>query len=233
MSKSHYDATATLTLKKITPVIKALFGELDDPGKVAESAELREVYLNYIAEDTIICWDVQGLADLCKSLGLPPKTNVCDYYGTLKEALALLGTHFLGEASNEEPWSVLVRSVLSDYSGDTADLKLVFELAKFLDDGHGLQSFLMEGCWHSRKPRMGEFGGDFVFVGRNFSQVQSTSDGGAAASNLDKALAKPAGAQQEAASLVIAQVRELLQGITDEAKRTEVLKLLTTALSTW
>jgi len=48
MANNYYDATGTLTLKKVTPVIKALFGNLeldpDYPGKVAESAEVLKVY---------------------------------------------------------------------------------------------------------------------------------------------------------------------------------------------
>ena len=170
--------------------------------------------------------------DLCELIGLSPQTDGRDDSEILESVLSLLGSHFLGEVSEEDPWSLLVKSVLADYANETdADLQLLFALAKFLDDGHGLQSLLMEGCWHSSKPRLGEFGGHFVFVGKNFSQAQDTSSGSTAAAALEEALAKPAGAQEAAAELALEHVKELLEGITDEAQRTEVRKLLTMALS--
>lgn len=211
MAQNYYDATGTLELSKVTPVIKALFSGF----KLDESyPENGEAYIALITEDNAPNWDDirEALAELADGLGVPP-SSVDDGYSGQLHALC---KYFSDEA--DELVSELTGANDSVWVGD------LFEIAQKLDDGHGLKAVKFEGAWHCNKPRLFEFGGDGLYLSKD-CHIDSSST---RAITVGKALqaALDGNDLDKAAELVLAQAKLLLGGIRDEGKSREVTQKL-------
>jgi hypothetical protein len=158
MANNYYQMTGVLTLERVTPVIRALFGgfHLDAhyPGK-------GHAYIALTDDDYSSCWDdiIGELFKLAASLGVLPQEKEED--ADAKTVLSALAAHF--HVDEDEA----LRNLIEQYRfEDCADLNTLFLLATLFDDGHRLAAIEFEGCWHCSKPRLFEFGGDACFLSR-------------------------------------------------------------------
>lgn len=147
MANNYYEATGTLVLDIVTPVIQALFGGFKLGAKYPGDGECYIATLSEVNEPN---WnDIrQALAALARERGLAPPEGVHDDADAWLRALcADFG------AQDDKLASEIAGFEDSVWVGD------VFQIAQQLDDGHGLKAVKLEGCWHCSKPRLFEFGG--------------------------------------------------------------------------
>lgn len=210
MAYNYYDATGVLVLDQVTPVIKALFGafklDADYPGD-------GEVYIAKIAEDNDPTWmDVrEGLVDFATSNG-----GIAISESATDEAIikALLGRY----GCNEYP------ALFSIDEYDSVEPSELFELARILDDGHGLRAIKFEGCWHCSKPRLFEFGGSGSYIGLQYSGFGSSNDPIAFGHAIDKALV--ANDTVGAAAVIRERIERLLDGVVVSEKKDRLVAAL-------
>lgn len=209
MSNSYYDMTGVLRLKKVTPIIKALFGGLcldpDHPGD-------GEVYFCQISESNSQSWDdvLDELDDVAQSLGIEVPSD--DDEPEADRLLHALAKHF-GATANEALQSLIEGSTFDNDS----DLDSLFVLAQAFDDGHGLKSIRYEGCWHEDKPRLWHFGGNGGLISQSLTIDGSSSGVLRLADEMASALE---GQDVQAATEALERhVRYLLGGIDTDATR--------------
>lgn len=211
MSNHYYDATGVLVLNRVTPVITALFGDfnLDEtyPGE-------DEVYIARMSESLDPQWDDirDNLVELAYQLGRP---FPADEEPSIQSYLGLLAKQFSAE---DDPH---LRHLLKAHRfEDGAELDVLFFIASCLDDGHGLQALRIEGCWHSDKPRLFEFGGNGMFISRDITINSSSSYALELGHDLHKAI--QAGDVDDAAARIALETVCLLAGIGDDATRDSI-----------
>lgn len=140
MSHMRRDESGYIVLTEVTPVITALFRgyDLKEPtlcdGRMVADFEIP-------GEDAFRDWDKVGFAlgELAEGLGLdlPEFSDV-----TIAEYLYLLGAHFgAGNASAARLGDFIKHTDFSDRAG----AEKMFDLAKLLDDGHGLTAMEISG----------------------------------------------------------------------------------------
>ena len=175
MSNNYYDATGVLVLDRITPVITALFGgfNLDEtyPGD-------GETYIARTSEGSDPQWDDirDNLVELAYQLGRPfPE----DEEPSIQSYLRLLAKHFSAESDPQ--------------------LDHLLRAHRF-EDGHGLRAIRFEGCWHSDRPRLFEFGGNGMFISRDVTVYSSSTRALELGQDLHKAI--QAGDLDEAAARI-------------------------------
>lgn len=165
MATNYFDATGVLSLEQVTPIIHALFGcfDVDDawPGNGA-------AYITWSTDSGGPQWNevLLGLIDLAARLDLPSS----DDEPTVKSVLVLLAAHF-GAAQDAE----LMRLIEQHVFEDAVDLATLFFIAVRFNDGHNLVALSYEGCWHSSKARLFEYGGDGGFLSREFCMSTSSA----------------------------------------------------------
>ncbi|MCW3660290.1 hypothetical protein ACVSNE_00190 [Pseudomonas aeruginosa] len=216
MANNYYEGTGVLMLDRVTPVIKALFGDfaLDEnyPGN-------GQAYIARIAETNDPQWsDVfDGLEDLAAQLSVPmPEDEGSDDEGLpIPQVLERLA-EFFGGSKDEE-----LANLIEHYNfEDGADLDALLLIATCLDDGHHLTAIQFEGCWYCSKPRLFEFGGDGCYLSREVQVVRASSQVLQLGDQLRKAILA---ADAEKASAVIAmEAGSLLAGIHDGQFRMNV-----------
>ena len=163
MSNNYYDATGVLVLDRITPVITALFGGFNLDATYPGDGE---TYIARISEGNDPQWDDirDNLVELAYQLGRPfPE----DEEPSIQSYLRLLAKHFSAEGDPQLEHLLKAHR----FEGD-AELETLFIVARCLDDGHGLRAIRFEGCWHSDRPRLFEFGGDGMFISRERHRLQ-------------------------------------------------------------
>lgn len=211
MSKNSYDATGVLVLDAVTPVIRALFGgfKLED-----RSTQVGQVRITRPTELNQPFWEDVNLAlvELCDDLGLEINGGT----ESIEECLSVLATQF-GVDKDETLIGIIKRSKF--FNGEV-NLKLLFDIAVRLNDGHGLKSLKLEGGWHSNRPDLSEFGGSGQFVSNEYAQTCSSNDVIAFGEKLQPKLAS--GDVKECAELVLDEVTSIFSGIRDARQRAEV-----------
>jgi hypothetical protein len=219
MANNYYDMTGILRLSRVTPIIRALFGdyELDETYPGNGSA-----YIANISESTSLSWDNvrENLEDLVQEYGLslPEDAEDC-----IEELLYLLSEHFKQDGDEE-----LGNFIEHNTFEEEPSLFELFMLASKFDDGHGLHSIHYEGCWYCSKPRLFEFGGHGQYIGKHFSLGRSSNDALTLGEALDTAVA---GQDAEAVvSALDAELDRLLAGIASEQFQADVRKLLAAKL---
>ncbi|AZD86811.1 hypothetical protein C4K14_3989 [Pseudomonas chlororaphis subsp. aureofaciens] len=211
MANNYYDGTGVLLLDTVTPVITALFdGYKLDPTYPGNGA----AYVALIAEDNSPQWiDVRdGLEIVAKqhqlSLGDGEERSLTDL-------IELLATHFQTTQS-----SVLHDLLSNEELDNEPNLYSLFVIAQVLDDGHGLRAIEWQGCWHSSKPRLSEFGGDFFYNSRSLRLSGNSSTWLELARTLEAALL--ADELDDAARLITQSVGRVFAGVNDTAIRVEL-----------
>ena len=214
MANNYYDATGVLVLERVTPVIKALFGEfhLDEtyPGN-------GQAYIARTSEANNPLWDDvrENLADLAIQLGLIVPGQEGE--PAIETLLRTMAAHF--KADHNEELETLLEHHSFEGEGE-ADLEVLFLLANCFDDGHHLEAIQFEGCWYCSKPRLFDFGGEGCFLSREIRISTTSSQALRLGQQLRNALL---GADIEEASKLLAQeTANLLSGVSDESLRSSL-----------
>lgn len=216
MANTYRDMTGVLQAKKITPVIKALFGDCD-----LEEAEKGEGTIGFrlMAEGNSQTWDgiISSLASMAEDLGCE-KSAFSEGEDEKVNAEALiwaLAKHF-GKDDDEELASFVEQCSFED----DASLDAVFLLARLFDDGHELKSMQYEGAWHCDRARIGEFGGFGGFMGKEIFVSGDSSDWIDLGESLERALSNCE--VHKAADKLRTHIGKILAAIADDDMRTEV-----------
>ncbi len=211
MSNNYYGSTGVLVLKNVTPVITALFGAFNlDESQPGDG----QVYIASMSESDEPTWDEihDGLASLASDMNLPLPDPADE---SIQDYLRLLAQHF-GTADDVAFNKLLEKH---DFEG-SAGLGAVFALANHFDDGHGLKAMKLEGCWHSDRPRLFEFGGDGLYLSRNVRYSVDSSSAKVFGSDIDQALAH--NDLDAAAKHLALQVEKILGSVVDTGTREQL-----------
>lgn len=209
MSNSYTTWTGMLVLKQVTPVIKALFSEFE-LGKGESSATA--VYIACVAEQTSPSWDniAEELDTLCASLGV----NIEQQAG-IGQLLAALAGHF---HCAEDP--KVKGAIEAVETSESVGIEELFVLAQHFDDGHGLKSIEMEGAHFCDKPRLYEFGGYGMYLGKHFDPTISSHRASSLGALVNDAI--EAGQIDKAANGLHDHFDYLLQCVVDPAVRQQI-----------
>lgn len=222
MANNYYDLTGVLRLTQATPVIHALFGGMDlDP----EHPGNGEAYICQMSESTSQSWEdvLEQLDELATALGVTPEP-AAEGEDDADALLWALAKHFKGDG--QEAFAALMEGSTFD---EEADLESLFVLARAFDDGHGLSAIVYEGCWHSDKPRLFEFGGDGGFIGPQLSMSGTSTLFMQLGENLEAALLK--GSVAEATAHLVRHLEQLLGGLDSAEYRQQLKAGLAVALA--
>lgn len=217
MANNYSDTTGVLVLTKVTPVISALFGpfklDADYPGD-------GRAYIGKIDEDNVPSWGdiLDGLGVLVETLVLKLPDGQEE---TIENFLNLLAWDF---ESDDEGFKDLIRDFDANHDlEDDAELDFLFDIAKYLDDGHGLSAMMLEGCWYCDKARLFEFGGYGDYHGANVSVTGNSSSILRLGESLDKAL--QSGNLEAGAKLIHEQVKNMVNVTNPEVREALTSKL--------
>ena len=213
MANNYFDMTGVLRLTQVTPVIKALFGGMDlDP----EFPGNGEAYICQMSESTHQTWEdvLDQLDELATALGVTPEPAAEDE-DDADALLWALAKHF--KSDGQEAFAALMEGSTFD---EDADLDSLFVLARAFDDGHGLSATLYEGCWHSDKPRLFEFGGDGGFIGQRLTVSGTSTLFMQLGESLEAALLN--GSVDEATAHLVRHVDQLLAGLDSAEYRQQI-----------
>jgi len=212
MAHHTTEGTGVLRLTAVTPVIQALFGgyalDASHPGE-------GQAYIWKSTDEGYATWeDVAGnLQDLAKELGLAED----EPHLSIPDLIELLAKHYAKGESVDLP-------KLDPEIEDDAHLDELFEIAKVLDDGHGLVSVEMQCADYCNKPWLGEFGGHGFYMGRGVVASSGAHTAVLVGKKLDEAvLAKDIDASVE---ILRKQLAETLNWISDPEVKLEVAKRL-------
>jgi hypothetical protein len=212
MANNYCDMTGVLKLKKVTPVIRALFQayalDASYPGN-------GESYIAEISEDSNNNWDtvLEDLTVLASTLGLSMDDQQTDAPWDVLQPLA---KHF-----GKQNASCLAKFNSTNlHPSDIAELDDLFEIAHVLDDGHGLSQIVTETAWYCSKPRLFEFGGGGCVFGDYVRFARNSSESASLGARLDQALSEKN--IKRAAQLIQSDVALVLKAIIDPVVRGKV-----------
>jgi len=202
MSNCYYDATGTLKLKEITPVIKALFGVF-----CVEKYDDTTAYIKQESEGNSVNYDCM-IGEISDEMEIDPSDTA--------DAMLIAMAEKLGK--KDEVAALLGEGQLDP--NQDADITFLFNLAQIMDDGHGLTEIEMEGAWHGSKMRLGNFGGSGEYVGKRFVLYTSSSQAARTGQTISKLIAEANLAA--VAEELRKQFEQVLSGISDDKARAEV-----------
>lgn len=160
MAQNYFNTTGEITLKELTPIIRALFVELE----VSKTVDSENVFtIGMHTDEGSYTWEaiLPALAKLV---------------GGAEDALFSEVVQQLAKSINKELSNNIVGllKVIDEDLNSTYNLTELFELAIFLDDGHGLDSINEQTGYGCSKHLLYEFGGDGQFLGKEFSYFESS-----------------------------------------------------------
>lgn len=211
MANNYDDSTGVLVLSRVTPVIAALFGAFNLDGSYPGNGQ---AYIARMSESNEPTWDdiAEGLDELVGSLNL---ANPEVFDKSVAARLKVLACHF-GAAEDDVVKNLIEQG---EFEGE-ADLGALFDLAQRFDDGHGLSAMSLEGCWHSSRPRLFEFGGTGVYFSRSFRYSVRSSEAGQLGVDIDEALAE--NDLDTAAARLMKEVDGMLDSVQDDRVRDQL-----------
>jgi hypothetical protein len=212
MADNYAEGTGVLVLKKITPVIEALFGGFDLGSAPNEEGEV------YLAknDESGCSWEFIGeqLKSLVEQLKLSLPEDAED---EIEEYLYALASHFKQDG-NCELWNFIENC---DFEITDPDFEQLFDLSQAFDDGHGLTAIRFETAVTCSKPRLFEFGGYGEFYGKCFRQTSPSHLAPSWGKTINSAL--EANDLDQAAAILTRYVRGFfLDGVTDENLRKQL-----------
>jgi len=221
MANNHYDITGVIRVKKLTPVIRALFQcyNLSEnyPGNGEYSIFVQEWF-----NSSYPTWDnfIASLTKLCEELkiNLPDEENEPQYAEVIQRLLAHYGPNDVIRASG----LINIAQQASDY--DDVSLSYIFELAHLLDDSHGLEVIQSDNAWYCDKPRHGEFGGGATYQSPRMHLYASSTMPGYHGETIDKALVE--GNYPHVAELLFTETKRNLDNIYQPDARQGVANAL-------
>ncbi|MQT88098.1 hypothetical protein DYL61_16855 [Pseudomonas nabeulensis] len=219
MANNYYDANGVLVLDQVTPVITALFGRLKLNASYPGDGQ---AYISLIYDESCPSWDTicEDLATLAMSLGLSMPDEQTP---SLDQVLEVLSQHF-GADQDEELENLIEHHPFED----AISLDALFLIATRFNDGHSLKEIRMEGCWHSSKPRLFEFGGDGYFLSRECEVYRTSGQSLRLGNDLRKALL--VNDLDGAADVLVRETQCLLAGVNDGAQRAQLKQRLSDLL---
>lgn len=210
MSANYTDMTGVLTLKKVTPVINALFGALSVTQKsmAAGTAMIQNIGASAQWDDVL-----EKLNELITSLRLPEGK-----VETIGGAIRALAAHLKVE---------LDETALTEWEayfddGYAVTNNELFWIASILDDGHGLTAIKSSTAWYSDTVSLGEFGGEGNFTSNQVNICFSSNQIATFGQELHEAIAKDD--TNVAAEHVMTCINAVFGSITDPIKRAEILR---------
>lgn len=218
MSQNYYDSTGFLVLDRVTPVIEAIFGEMNlepiDPTR-------RRAFIATASECDGPSWtDIFAkLAAVAASLGasLPGSASRID----ILDAIA-------GRLNSTLDDRAQLAETVQDGDECPSPAKL-FIVASQLNDGHGLSAIQMEGAWHSDRLLPNHFGGIGFYMSNEVCVQFTSNDAQALGPPVRAALANHD--VETAAAHFTFFTEDLLLGITEEETRNCVRAILSHHLS--
>lgn len=220
MNTCSLNATGVLILDKVTPVIRALFGELD---LMEDTPRPGHAWFGRLHEGCGAPWmDIHpGLVELAEQLGLPFSA---DTHPSTRALLEMLAQHF-GAADDPDMRLYLERH---DFE-NTADLHVLFAIAIRFDDGHGLQAISEEGAWSRQERSVPAFGGEAVYISREVVLTEASASTIDLGDSLRLALARDD--LHQAHQLLHRRIERLLLSIRNRTARQALVQKLRCALT--
>lgn len=224
MANNYCDLTGVLVLDSVTPVITALFGEFKLDATYPGNGK---AYIAKISEDNNPQWgDVhEKLATLCAEAGLSLLDESDDTIGSYA---AVLASH-LNKHSDQAAAFFAKLDANSCPEDESAELDVLFDLARSLDDGHGLKSMKIESGYHCDKPHLFEFGGSGEYYGRHFCMFSASATAVILGKEIDAAL--EANSLDEAAKTLVQAIDILLDGVDNPETRSTLRGKLAASLA--
>lgn len=217
---NYSDSTGVLELEKVTPAIKALFGAFNMDESYPGDGK---VYIARISEGQDTSWE--AVMDDLRAWAAELALNVGDELSP-KDVLTALAGHF-GKA--DDAWFAEIGDAIEPALDQDAEIEILFGIAQRIDDGHGLKAIRLEGAWHCDKPRLFEFGGYGLYVGKNVTVGASSTEVLTQGGSLDKLL--ETGDTQAAAMIVLQDIQHILDGIPNDQHRAAIRQKLAVELA--
>ncbi|MBZ0291751.1 MAG: hypothetical protein K8L99_04205 [Anaerolineae bacterium] len=217
---NYSDSTGVLELEKVTPAIKALFGAFNMDESYPGDGK---VYIARISEGQDTSWGV--VVDNLRAWATELALNVDDE-STPKDVLTALAGYF---RKGDDLWFAEIGDAIEPALEQDAEIEILFGIAQRIDDGHGLKAIRLEGCWRSSKPRLFEFGGYGLYVGKNVTVGASSTRALTQGGNLDALL--ETGDTLSAARIVLEDIQRILDGIPNDLHRDAIRQKLAVELA--
>jgi hypothetical protein len=217
MSTRRYVATGILVLKKVTPIISALFSgySLD-----AEHPLEQGFYMARIDEHGPTWGEVlDKLTECARQLGLSVPTD------DRRATVHALAEHFGVGGSAELNFTI--DSIAG--MGSTADIEGLFTIATCFDDGHGLEAIEMGGAWCDTTPGTDQVGGHARYISRAVQIHLSSSTAHCLGRELNDALLH--NRVSDAADIIFGEVEEVLSYLYSPEARVAIEAQLASKLS--
>lgn len=104
------------------------------------------------------------------------------------------------------------------------DLKTLFDLSQWFNDGHNLKAIAMEAAYTCSKPRLFEFGGRGQFIGKQLCFVTTSAKAIGLGEQINDALS--IGDIAKAGELMGAEAMDMLNSVLEYACRDEIAKIM-------
>jgi hypothetical protein len=156
----------------------------------------------------------ETLADIiCDEMEISPLETIEDYILAMAEKIGKKE----GVASFLDKDADVLLSADED-----VELDYLFQLARLMDDGHGLTSILVDGAWTCDKMRLGEFGGNSEFCGAHFTMGSGSYIADHLGPTVNRAI--DANDINLACSAIKDSFQSILNGIRNEVLRERISK---------
>lgn len=209
MADNYSQLTGELKLKKITPVIRALFGAY-----CVEQGEEGKAHIEKGRHNRISYSDVARTISSVFRLAI-------DREGVFNDAIKELALH-LDPAKYDAIVTIIGDGGIDDC--EEADLATLLSFAEILNDGHDLKCLSLETAFTCDKMIPGQFGGLGEYVGKHFSMRSSSSTALFYGENIDTAIAEEY--IEKATQFATGYVTAFLNGIEDKNIRAEIAQQL-------
>lgn len=219
MSTSFYEGTGLLTLEKVTPIIKALFQGF---ALTPDFNDRGDAFIALITESSTPDWD----SIKHRLLALASERDI-SIGGTDEPTIqsilrALIGFFGTGDQDQLDQLTALIENNCFELA---PHLKELFLIATACNDGHNLTKICFQGCYRCAKPRLHEFGGNSLFISQRLTLLSDTLAGLCRAVDIHGALLE--NDLDDAASLIVSEMKRLLAGIAEPVTRAAVQTLVT------
>lgn len=237
MANNYYSMTGTLTAKKLTPVLSAIFQGLNidqygdsDVYYIAQdedtSSPYKEDLLESLSElvETLkessgdSCIEDEYFEEESESGGKEcieteeedaESVDEDDFEKVVFELANLIKL----SAEKQEQLGAITERLKGYDDYDDIEVDTLYELASCLDDGHGLSEIATEASWYCTKPRLFEFGGAGYYESSNLTMHMGSVQPRGKGPEVDKHIKE---GDFESAAKVYAKIfKELLDGIKD------------------
>lgn len=214
MAESSFIATGELYLKKITPVIDALFGGFN----LSSYPDIKG-RVSFDDDDFSPGWiDVRNalVAKVLVPIMTDPDGQVSE--DCMQSVLYVLADQF------EQAQNCALMNFIENASFDPDEkvsMASLYFLATSFDDNHGLRAMHFQGSWSSNKPRMGALGGCCSLESGKFSFTSDCHHDLTWAIGFDEQLYKES--YHDAAHLLVNRVCDAAAGVIDPKERNAII----------